>query len=285
MSYQDEILHLIHDLDSEFTLQPCFVSATAILLYDTLLTLEKEVNLIWERKFGAISVVYVVNRYVRLMACVLNIALWFPVHDETYVYAYLSMYADIIDRVQFRCHTLLILGSITNVVPYLAWAVFAGLRMHALSNRSIQLTAAVFLLTATFIIPYIFEYSNHASIVNAPYPYNCLLAPQPSRLTQPRTARHTRDDHPGRVNTTRMDDQGRRQISDLFESKVEACTITHDHSSDQRCGMFQLSSSHQCGNRRINSSGTPFLLLDVFAIGRSRDESQSLMYRRDPTPP
>ncbi|KAI0742448.1 hypothetical protein C8Q80DRAFT_1188468 [Daedaleopsis nitida] len=156
MSDADEVASVISYSQSEFAVQISTISATALLVYDILLNLNEEVDLIWKRKLSVVSLLYVVTRYVEVVAYLPSFALLFPLGDQN-----------------VRCRSLSILEAVGATCPYLAWAAFSAFRIHALSNRNIALTGFVFLLNSTFLIPDIYQYF-HMTFIDAPYPYNCL---------------------------------------------------------------------------------------------------------------
>lgn len=54
----------------------------AILLYDTLITLDVEVEVVWSRKLSILGFLHVFNRYTAIVAFIEALILLFPVSDS-----------------------------------------------------------------------------------------------------------------------------------------------------------------------------------------------------------
>ncbi|KAI0742307.1 hypothetical protein C8Q80DRAFT_1187442 [Daedaleopsis nitida] len=95
------------------------------------------------------------NRYTQIVAYASAVALIFPVDDHV-----------------STCISLGWFESIVTMLPYIAWALFAGLRVYALSGQNTVFAILVALLNAAFIMPDVYE-DAHAQSVNSPPPYGC----------------------------------------------------------------------------------------------------------------
>ncbi|KAI0753787.1 hypothetical protein C8Q74DRAFT_338795 [Fomes fomentarius] len=113
----------------------CLFSGTAILLYDTLITLDVEVEVVWTRKLSILGLLHVFNRYTAIVAFIEALILLFPVSDS---------------------------------MP----RIFSAFRMFALTNRNIPLTTLVFLLNASYLLPDLYN-DAHTRYVNDAPPYGC----------------------------------------------------------------------------------------------------------------
>ncbi|RDX52918.1 hypothetical protein OH76DRAFT_134940 [Lentinus brumalis] len=85
----------------------CSISASVLLFYDYLLTLDKEAGLFWKKKISGASLLFLCNRYLTLLTRV---------------------------------------SATVDLCQYVPWAVFSGLRAHALSRHT-PLGILVFLLS------------------------------------------------------------------------------------------------------------------------------------------
>ncbi|KAI0365857.1 hypothetical protein BV20DRAFT_1056130 [Pilatotrama ljubarskyi] len=133
----------------------CGIAVSVLLLYDTLLCADRESRLIWQRSKSVASALYFVNRYLPIVWNVLPLFTIYPVSDERYLSS-----PRLLPHIIISCLSLL--GP----------AVFASLRVYALSEKSKALSAvtlvlslAPFLITTTLLYRY--------RIVNYPAPINC----------------------------------------------------------------------------------------------------------------
>ncbi|KAI0742303.1 hypothetical protein C8Q80DRAFT_1272999 [Daedaleopsis nitida] len=162
-SEADEIIEYVQQI---IPYQFCLLSGTAMLVYDIVLTFGKEVDVIWSRKPKTAGILHVVNRYTQLAAYVAP--------------------SNVSDKAaQQTCSAVGLFEAITTVIPYVAWAAFSGLRIYALSDCNIILSAVVFALSALYIVPDIYE-DAHSSFVNLPPPYGCYQAPDINGVSIPR---------------------------------------------------------------------------------------------------
>ncbi|KAI0691626.1 hypothetical protein C8Q76DRAFT_758710 [Earliella scabrosa] len=58
--------------------------------------------------------------------------------------------------------------AMCTLLPYFSWAFFAGFRVYALTDRNTILAAIATILTATYVIPDMYEYT-HRTFVNPPH--------------------------------------------------------------------------------------------------------------------
>ena len=56
-----------------------------LIVYDTILTFDIELQIIWRRKFTLVSVLYVLNRYGQAVYYTLAVVLLLPLTDSAYV--------------------------------------------------------------------------------------------------------------------------------------------------------------------------------------------------------
>ncbi|RPD58614.1 hypothetical protein L226DRAFT_536920 [Lentinus tigrinus ALCF2SS1-7] len=151
----DTMSEIVAYLASRFPYRLCRVSAISLLVYDTLLTVETEVDAFWRggARLHIHALLHFLNRYIQIVRFIAEIVLFVPVDDWT-------------------CSSLTIFQEVCIILPYIAWAVFSGFRAYALSGRKIWLGALVFLLTMTSAVPDLYQYAK-SQAVNLPVPFNC----------------------------------------------------------------------------------------------------------------
>ncbi|TCD65324.1 hypothetical protein EIP91_002810 [Steccherinum ochraceum] len=72
--------------ETAFFSEACYISALGLVVYDTLLTLSREVELVWDRKKSLGTIVFVLQWWATMLDLVINIytldhmvSSWFPV--------------------------------------------------------------------------------------------------------------------------------------------------------------------------------------------------------------
>ncbi|KAL7278430.1 hypothetical protein ACG7TL_007427 [Trametes sanguinea] len=146
----DDISYLVATL---YQSNICTISATVLLLYDWILTLDREMQLVWSQRKGLAAVLYMSGRLVTPISYLASMLLWSPVRDET-------------------CRQTILVEQVTGLLPYVFWGVFSCFRAHALSARNWVLAATVLMLA---LVPvglnsYIYYYSQ---AVNYAPPIGC----------------------------------------------------------------------------------------------------------------
>ncbi|RPD73172.1 hypothetical protein L226DRAFT_437509, partial [Lentinus tigrinus ALCF2SS1-7] len=101
------------------------VASAALLLYDYLLTIDKEIKLFWSWKSTGATALFMVNRYLVIILRLANLAGFVPM---------------------CAIAAKIVLGF--TLLQYIPWAAFAGLRAFALS-RYMSLSAFIFVLSIT----------------------------------------------------------------------------------------------------------------------------------------
>ncbi|KAI0765599.1 hypothetical protein BD413DRAFT_481997, partial [Trametes elegans] len=96
----------------------------AFLLYDWIIALGEEVRLFWTRRFTGASVLYFFIRYIGILA-----------------YGLISVFAPV------RCALLIKVQAFFAIFAYIPWAVFAALRVLALSQMNRPLSILVLILS------------------------------------------------------------------------------------------------------------------------------------------
>ncbi|KAI0753786.1 hypothetical protein C8Q74DRAFT_1222327 [Fomes fomentarius] len=182
----------------------CTIAAAVVLVYDTLLTFNDEIMFIWRRKLGVISIVYFVNRYVEILAYIADIQLLFPLNISSPNY--------LIDLTP---------SPDVRLLEYIR-RFFSGYRTYALSGPSKLLAILVFVLTATYIVPDMYQYSHTKHFIE-PYPYNCRDKLVPSTVLLP--CEKDSLSHVPKLTTTIIVLLGSRASTLLGEAIVIAITL------------------------------------------------------------
>ncbi|TBU23787.1 hypothetical protein BD311DRAFT_703315 [Dichomitus squalens] len=140
-------------LENGFVEQICLSAGIALLLYDTFLTLDREISFMWARGRVRMIMLLFVIRHVQLASYLFNI-LW-------------TSYNSVSSQV---CTWLTPLSSIASIIPYIGWAAFLGWRAYALSTSNLFVGILVFCCSASFAIPALFTTVAQSSIYVAAIP-------------------------------------------------------------------------------------------------------------------
>ncbi|KAH9941660.1 uncharacterized protein BXZ73DRAFT_74865 [Epithele typhae] len=95
------------------------VGSLALVGYDYLLTLDREIKYIWTRKVTSASVIYVITRYCSLTAIVLTLLNFFPWPGKS----------------SFKCNAIARSDSALDAAIILSSATFSSFRAYALCRR------------------------------------------------------------------------------------------------------------------------------------------------------
>ncbi|KAI0665403.1 hypothetical protein C8Q78DRAFT_1084002 [Trametes maxima] len=129
----------------------CGYTALALLFYEYAVTLDREVNLFWTRRPTGASVLFFVNRYTPLLLQIVDLCGYANMSDRRYLYAHFH-FMTYNDVTSIRsCAALTDIAQTIQILQYVPWAVFSGLRVYALSGRNAFLGLTTFLLSAVTI--------------------------------------------------------------------------------------------------------------------------------------
>ncbi|KAI0660893.1 hypothetical protein C8Q70DRAFT_1099302 [Cubamyces menziesii] len=134
------------------------MAAFALICYEYLITLDREVALIWGRKFTGATVLFVLNRYLALFKYPIYIADLIPISDKV--------------RVQL-CNITNILGKVLEILPYAVWTSFSTLRIYAICQQSWKIALLVALPASVPLATNIYLYSQTFA-ANYPQPIGCV---------------------------------------------------------------------------------------------------------------
>ncbi|KAM5543361.1 hypothetical protein V8D89_002946 [Ganoderma adspersum] len=136
----------------------------AILFYDWVLCIDREVACIWTAAGGlnAGSLVYVLSRFPVMISMVFNTASIFPLS--------LSILKSVILH---RCYAAVLMDDILTLLSRISVGMFSAFRVYAVSGRKVIPTLVVFLLSIVQIITVMVIYSGFTTVEVLPSPFNC----------------------------------------------------------------------------------------------------------------
>ncbi|TBU33043.1 hypothetical protein BD311DRAFT_653099 [Dichomitus squalens] len=117
------------------------VAGAGLIVYEFMITFNKEVDLFWKRKITLSSILFLLNRYLPLIVNMIYAPWPFSLSPTTY---------------ENSCKALIYTAETLEIFQYLPWAVFSGLRAYVLSSRAWPLALFVFVLSlAPVVINYV----------------------------------------------------------------------------------------------------------------------------------
>ncbi|OSC97297.1 hypothetical protein PYCCODRAFT_1398958 [Trametes coccinea BRFM310] len=129
------------------------LAAFVLLAFEYVITLDREVHLVWGRKLTGATVLFVLNRYWLFLEYISQVITMFPISEKS-------------------CNVVNQFVIIGNAGPPLIWAAFSTLRGYALSGRKWWIAPVIFV----FYLPhFILNCVYYASLSTqlAPPPFNC----------------------------------------------------------------------------------------------------------------
>ncbi|KAI0676158.1 hypothetical protein C8Q78DRAFT_1008323 [Trametes maxima] len=123
-----EIALLIAYYDSIFVENCCGFASISYLLYEYFVTFDLEVAYFWGRKVTGATVLFFCNRYLPLIVNVVSLVGLAPLTAR-------------------GCDVMVHLSPMLDILQYIPWAIFAGLRVFALGGRHWLLPLVVLLLS------------------------------------------------------------------------------------------------------------------------------------------
>ncbi|KAI0771092.1 hypothetical protein BD413DRAFT_613609 [Trametes elegans] len=129
-----------------------------LMLYEFMLTFDREVDLFWTPAFTRSTVLFMLNRYITLLKYPVTMTGYMDVPDAEYV-----------------PYDLLGPRQTLEIIPYLVWAVFSAMRVHALTGRDWRLASVVFVLLSSYVKRrFLSQYLFVMSVPENPgYPFSC----------------------------------------------------------------------------------------------------------------
>ncbi|TBU24160.1 hypothetical protein BD311DRAFT_868333 [Dichomitus squalens] len=129
---------LINEYNGVIVASHCMNAAAVLYLYNWLITIDQEVEYFWKGKVTGAAILFYLNRYISLASFVISLVDWMPMTDKVRNRPS-SFVAD--------CIAYSIYSFAVELVPYVPWAAFAGLRCFALTHGNWVLATLVFMLS------------------------------------------------------------------------------------------------------------------------------------------
>ncbi|EMD32451.1 hypothetical protein CERSUDRAFT_77459 [Gelatoporia subvermispora B] len=105
----------------------CALAACALVVFEHLSTLPREIELVWSQKFNAVVFLFHFNRWA--------IIIWT-----------VAVVAEVVLRRKFDCIGMNYFADFVTLVVYTIWAVFSAIRIYAVSHGNWISTIVVFML-------------------------------------------------------------------------------------------------------------------------------------------
>ncbi|KAI0629251.1 hypothetical protein C8Q77DRAFT_1220429 [Trametes polyzona] len=148
----------------------CGIAISAFLGFEYFLTLDREVELFWKRKFTGASALFLSNRYLPLLTIILEMCQSTPMSDRVCIG--LAHVVHLECDVSFSCTMFVKMTSVVSVLQYFPWAAFSTLRAFALSRRQWPVTL---LILAFSVAPIIINYARYHWLTAANDPlFGCI---------------------------------------------------------------------------------------------------------------
>ncbi|TCD62758.1 hypothetical protein EIP91_006430 [Steccherinum ochraceum] len=143
MSYANEPANSASEIELEIiAANYTHIAVAAVFLYDTLLTLPKEIDQIWLSKFSGATILYFVNRYCLLAQKILIFMQLFPWGSINVRLAFTMA----TDSSFHSCTAISWTNEILLVATFLVIALFFSLRIYAIRDRNLSEAVAVLAL-------------------------------------------------------------------------------------------------------------------------------------------
>ncbi|KAI0365133.1 hypothetical protein BV20DRAFT_973561 [Pilatotrama ljubarskyi] len=110
----EEAAEIIASFTSYYVGNYCGFATIALFVYDSVITVDKEVGLFWRRKLTGASLLFFLNRYIFLAGSLLELGGLSPMSAAT-------------------CSRYILAAKAIEFAQYLPWAAFSALRVFALS--------------------------------------------------------------------------------------------------------------------------------------------------------
>ncbi|KAI0359561.1 hypothetical protein OH77DRAFT_1420084 [Trametes cingulata] len=136
----------------------------ALLAFEYVITLDREVRLVWGRKATGATVLFVLNRYWLFFQYITQVITTYPLSQSVST-----------NSGSYVCEVVGYMVIVGNGGPPFIWAAFSTLRGYALSGRKWWVAPLIFAFYIPDIVVNCIYYSKLAPVALAP-PFNCLLS-------------------------------------------------------------------------------------------------------------
>ncbi|OSD04337.1 hypothetical protein PYCCODRAFT_1466298 [Trametes coccinea BRFM310] len=126
----------------------CDIAAFALIFYEYIITINREVAFIWNRKLTGATILFVLNRYLALLK--------YPIYI-----------------VGLHCKAINILAMLLELLPYFVWFSFSTLRVYAISRQNWRMALLVAVPGCMPLASNVYLYTQ-SSTANYPLPIGCI---------------------------------------------------------------------------------------------------------------
>ncbi|KAI9063139.1 hypothetical protein FKP32DRAFT_1572420 [Trametes sanguinea] len=141
-----------------FVEEYCDIAAFALIFYEYIITIDREIALIWNRKLTGATILFILNRYLALLKYPIYIVGLQSVSDEVWALAVWAVN---------------ILAMLLELLPYFVWLSFSTLRVYAISRQNWRLALLVAVPGCMPLASNIYLYTQ-GSTANYPLPIGCV---------------------------------------------------------------------------------------------------------------
>ncbi|KAI0351101.1 hypothetical protein OH77DRAFT_969187 [Trametes cingulata] len=227
-----------------------------MLLYDWIIALDRERELVWSRKMNAASVLYILSRVLGPSASIASMVLFSPVSDETYVPQTVAPRIMLSLLVTFlRCNVMMDFEHVLSLLPYGIWAWFASLRTYALSSRNILLTAIIFALMTVPVAANTYMYA-FSKATNYAQPLGCTDTKPFKRSILVAVQHHPRRRNRDFIDLERNGFLARTISLPKCRAGTQVCSQSSRHERNQLLRSFAAAERAVSGDRSTASEPT-----------------------------
>ncbi|EIW61279.1 uncharacterized protein TRAVEDRAFT_44095 [Trametes versicolor FP-101664 SS1] len=136
----------------------CDFTAFTLIFYEYLITIDREIDQVWGRRFTGATALFWLNRYLALLKYPVYIVAHQALSDMRYT--------------RLVCHAVNIYSMVVQILPYVVWTAFSTLRIYAICGNSWKMALLVLIPGSVQIASNIYLYSQ-TSAINYPLPIGC----------------------------------------------------------------------------------------------------------------
>ncbi|OBZ75394.1 hypothetical protein A0H81_04370 [Grifola frondosa] len=159
----DEEAAIIQLIQSALIENYCLAAAAALLVFDYMVTFDREVYLIWKRKTTGATILFMLNRYIIILAFIVAVVETVRLTDKSGLLKFFLQ----------SCHDIFWFVQVFDLLPYIVWAAFSSLRAYALSDYNRPLAATILVFGLAPVGVNLYSYTQD-SPVNLFYPVGCI---------------------------------------------------------------------------------------------------------------
>ncbi|EJF61304.1 hypothetical protein DICSQDRAFT_170457 [Dichomitus squalens LYAD-421 SS1] len=159
-----------HLYETTFVETCCDMAAFALVYYECIVTLDREVSLVWGKRFTGATALFLLNRYTAMLKYPIYVVGLTQLSDEVSV-----CFVEAIFYSMLTIHRVNLLSRVLEIIPYFVWFAFLTLRVYAICGHdwrsAFPVAVAAFMPVASNIYLYSTTYT-----VNYPLPIGAILS-------------------------------------------------------------------------------------------------------------